>query len=126
MSITFNKVILAGYVTDKPKLPQIKYFPSGEVMAMFYVEQVVKKKNADGNYYNEFEQHRIQAWKNKIHDIETIAMPDNLVFISGTIRNDKLTDKRSGNVFMYSQIIAEEMHLVSKRTKDEKKNLDRD
>jgi len=109
---TINKVIIGGHIVKEPK-PEITYYENGGVRAKFKVETSSIKQKQNGGREAVRELHHCIAWRYKVPKIVDIAVEDNFVFITGSIRTVQLTDKRCKKTFPFTFIVVEDMHLLT-------------
>jgi single-stranded DNA-binding protein len=112
---TVNSVTLAGYVMAEPQ-PELRYMPDGDMQAKFYLETFSLRRSHTGSSYQESEKHRIIAWKDKIANLEQVAVPDNFVFVQGRLRTIMLKDKRTKFEFPFTTVQAEQIQVIGKKS----------
>ena len=115
MSGTLNKVVLIGRLG---KDPELKYTPSGTAVANFTIATNESFKDKDGKKVENTDWHKVVAW-NKLAEIcGQYLKKGSLVCIEGKIKT-RSYDK-DGVKHYISEIVADEMQMLSGESKAEK------
>lgn len=116
MSGSVNRVILVGRLG---KDPEMKSTPSGTSIAKFSLATDERFTDKSGERQERTEWHNVVAF-NKLAEIcGQYLRKGKLVFIEGSIRTDSWEDKESGQKKSRTEIIANGMQMLDKRSDDE-------
>jgi len=104
MARGINKVILVGNVTKDPE-------SRGNSVASFGVATNEQWKDKDGNKQERTEVHRVTAFGKLAEIISRYVKKGTLVYLEGSIRTEKYTDK-SGAERYSTGVIASELQML--------------
>jgi len=104
MARGINKVILVGNVTKDPE-------SRGNSVASFGVATNEQWKDKDGNKQERTEFHRVTAFGKLAEIISRYVKKGTLVYLEGSIRTEKYTDK-SGAERYSTGVIASELQML--------------
>jgi len=104
MARGINKVILVGNVTKDPE-------SRGNSVASFGVATNEQWKDKDGNKQERTEFHRVTAFGKLAEIISRYVKKGTLVYLEGSIRTEKYTDK-SGAERYSTGVIANELQML--------------
>ena len=104
MARGINKVILVGNVTKDPE-------SRGNSVASFGVATNEQWKDKDGNKQERTEFHRVTAFGKLAEIISKYVKKGTLVYLEGSIRTEKYTDK-SGAERYSTGVIASELQML--------------
>jgi len=104
MARGINKVILVGNVTKDPE-------SRGNSVASFGVATNEQWKDKDGNKQERTEFHRVTAFGKLAEIISKYVKKGTLVYLEGSIRTEKYTDK-SGAERYSTGVIANELQML--------------
>ncbi|HVT05678.1 MAG TPA: single-stranded DNA-binding protein [Thermoanaerobaculia bacterium] len=116
MGSSVNKVILVGRLG---KDPEVKSTPSGTTVAKFSMATDDRFTDKGGERQERTEWHNIVAF-NKLAEIcGQYLRKGKLVYIEGSIRTDSWDDKETGQKRYRTEIIAQAMQMLDKKSDDE-------
>src|SRR2546423_5720079 len=107
-----NKVILVGNVG---KDPEIKYVPSGACVAKLSLATNERFKDKSGEWQDRTEWHNIVAWQRLAEIVGEYVKKGSKVYIEGRLRTDSWEDKQSGEKKYRTEIVANDLVLLSGR-----------
>jgi single-strand DNA-binding protein len=107
-----NKVILVG---NLGKDPEIKYTPQGKAVAKFSLATNERYKDKDGQWQDRTEWHNIVLWERLAEIAGEYLKKGGKVYIEGRIRTDSWDDKQTGQKKYMTNIIGNEIVLLSGR-----------
>jgi single-strand DNA-binding protein len=107
-----NKVILIG---NLGKDPEVKYTPQGTPVAKFSLATNERYKDKDGNWQDRTEWHNIVLWQRLAEIAGEYLKKGSKVYIEGRIRTDSWDDKQSGQKKYMTQIVGNDIVLLSGR-----------
>lgn len=110
--MSFNKVILEGYVGKDPDIRETK---SGEKMAMFSLATTEQWKDASGAKQSNTDWHNCICYKGVAGIIERFVGKGSNILIEGKLKNNNYTDA-SGNTQRSQQVNV--MNVVLLKTSD--------
>ena len=110
---SFNKVILLG---NLGKDPEVKYTPQGKPIAKFSLATNERYKDKDGNWQDRTEWHNIVLWERLAEIAGEYLKKGSKVYIEGRIRTDSWDDKQTNQKKYMTNIIANELVLLSGRS----------
>jgi single-strand DNA-binding protein len=113
-----NKVILVG---NLGKDPEIRHLEGGISVAKFPLATSEVYKNKDGNRVETTEWHNVVMWRGLADSAEKILKKGSLVFVEGKIRTRSYDDKE-GNKRYITEIVADQMTLLNRRSDCENPN----
>ncbi len=108
-----NKVQLMGHLGQEP---MVKSFSSGSKMASFSLATDESYQNASGNKIENTQWHRLVAWGEVAHEIETQLHKGQKVSIEGKISNRSYQAK-DGSTRYATEIIVSDFELLTKAEK---------
>ena len=112
MAKSVNKVILLGNVG---KDPEIRSTPGGTMVATFGLATSDRAKDAQGNWQDRTEWHNLVAFGRIAEIIRDYVKKGNKIFIEGSLRTSSWDDKQSGQKRYKTEIIVNELILLSGR-----------
>jgi len=107
-----NKVILIG---NLGKDPEVKYTPQGTPVAKFSLATNERFKDKDGNWQDRTEWHNIVLWQRLAEIAGQYLKKGSKVYIEGRLRTDSWDDKQSGQKKYMTQIVGNDIVLLSGR-----------
>ncbi|OQX84502.1 hypothetical protein B6D60_09255 [candidate division KSB1 bacterium 4484_87] len=111
---TVNKAILLGRLGRDP---EIRYTPSGAMVADFSIATNRVWKDANDQVVNETEWHNIVVWRKLAEVAQKYLKKGSLVYVEGRLQTRKWTDQN--NVTHYkTEIIAEILQMVGPKPAD--------
>jgi single-strand DNA-binding protein len=112
MARSVNKVILVGNVG---KDPEIRSTPSGTMVATFGLATSDRQKDAQGNWQDHTEWHNLVAFTRTAEIIRDYVKKGSKIYVEGTLRTSNWEDKTSGQKRYKTEIIVNELMLLSGR-----------
>lgn len=113
-----NKVILVGHLGRDP---DSKISDSGTIITTTSLATSEKFKNKDGEMEQRTEWHNLTFFSKNAEIAEKYLKKGSLVYIEGTIRNNKYTDK-DGNERKFINILVYQFNMLP--SKNESENMD--
>jgi single-strand DNA-binding protein len=107
-----NKVILVG---NLGKDPEVKYTPGGMPVAKFSLATNERFKDKDGNWQDRTEWHNIVAFQRTAEIVGEYLKKGGKCYIEGSLRTSSWDDKESGQKRYKTEIIANDLVLLSGR-----------
>lgn len=116
MSKGVNKVILVGNLGNDP---EVRYSQGGSAIASISVATSEKWKDKNGEAQERTEWHRVKAFGKLAEIIGEYCKKGQTVYIEGSLRTEKYTDKQG--VEKYStDIIADEMQMLGGKPEEKR------
>lgn len=112
--MSINKVILVGNVG---KDPEVRYLDSGVAVCNFPFATSETYKNRNGEKVTTTEWHNIVLWRGLAEVAEKFVKKGSQLYIEGKIRT-RSWDDRDGNKRYTTEIIADNMQMLGKRSDD--------
>ena len=109
-----NKVILIGNVG---KVPEIRTTAAGKKVAKFSLATSEKHKSQGGETIISTSWHNIVIWDKLAEIAEKYVKKGMMLYIDGKINYGKYDD-REGNTHYYTEIIANNLQMLSKKPSD--------
>ena len=113
---SINKAILVGRLG---KDPEVKATPNGNTVAKFSLATDERFTDRDGNKQERTEWHNIVAWGKLGEICGQYLRKGKLVYIEGRIRTDSWEDKETKQKRYRTEIIADTMRMLDKKSDDE-------
>jgi len=107
-----NKVILIG---NLGKDPEVKFTPQGTPVAKFSLATNERFKDKDGNWQDRTEWHNIVAFQRTAEIVGEYLKKGGKCYIEGSLRTSSWDDKESGQKKYKTEIIANDLVLLSGR-----------
>jgi single-strand DNA-binding protein len=107
-----NKVILIG---NLGKDPEVKYTQSGMPVAKFSIATNERFKDKDGQWQDRTEWHNIVAFQRLAEIVGEYLKKGGKCFIEGSLRTSSWDDKETGQKKYKTEIIANDLVLLSGR-----------
>ena len=107
-----NKVILIG---NLGKDPEVKYTQGGMPVAKFSIATNERFKDKDGQWQDRTEWHNIVAFQRLAEIVGEYLKKGGKCFIEGSLRTSSWDDKESGQKRYKTEIIANDLVLLSGR-----------
>ena len=107
-----NKVILIG---NLGKDPEVKYTQGGMPVAKFSIATNERFKDKEGNWQDRTEWHNIVAFQRLAEIIGQYLKKGGKCYIEGSLRTGSWDDKETGKKMYRTEIIANELVLLSGR-----------
>jgi single-strand DNA-binding protein len=107
-----NKVILVG---NLGKDPEVKYTPGGMPVAKFSLATNERFKDKEGNWQDRTEWHNIVAFQRTAEIVGEYLKKGGKCYIEGSLRTSSWDDKESGQKRYKTEIIANDLVLLSGR-----------
>ena len=107
-----NKVILIG---NLGKDPEMKFTQGGMPVAKFSIATNERFKDKDGNWQDRTEWHNIVAFQRLAEIIGQYLKKGGKCYIEGSLRTGSWDDKETGKKMYRTEIIANELVLLSGR-----------
>ena len=108
--MSVNKAILVG---NLGKDPELRYTPSGTAVCTFTLATSERFKNKQGEQQDRTEWHNIVVWAGLAEICGKYLTKGKQVYIEGRIQN-RSYDDRDGNKRYISEIVANEMQMLSR------------
>ncbi|HWC17131.1 MAG TPA: single-stranded DNA-binding protein [Terriglobales bacterium] len=112
MAKSVNKVVLVG---NLGKDPEIKYTPSGTPVAKFSLATNESFKDKGGQWQERTEWHNIVAWDRLAEIIGEYVKKGSKLYIEGRLQTSSWDDKETGQKKYKTEIIANNLVLLSGR-----------
>ncbi len=112
MAKSVNKVILLGNVG---KDPEIRSTPSGTTVATFSLATSDRYQDQQGNWQDRTEWHNLVAFKRTAEIVRDYVKKGSKLYIEGRIQTRSWDDKESGQKKYRTEIIVNDMSLLSGR-----------
>ncbi|HKE31361.1 MAG TPA: single-stranded DNA-binding protein [Candidatus Angelobacter sp.] len=116
MPKSVNKVILIG---NLGKDPEIKYTPSGVPVAKFSLATNERYKDKSGEWQDRTEWHNIVAWQRLAEIVGEYVKKGSKIYIEGRLQTSSWEDKQSGEKKYRTEIVANDLVLLSGRSESE-------
>jgi single-strand DNA-binding protein len=112
MAKSVNKVILVG---NLGKDPEVKYTPNGVPVAKFSLATNERFKDKSGEWQDRTEWHSIVAWQRLAEIVGEYVKKGSKVYIEGKLQTSSWEDKQSGEKKYRTEIVANDLVLLSGR-----------
>jgi single-strand DNA-binding protein len=112
MGKSVNKVILVG---NLGKDPEVKYTPSGTPVAKFSLATNEGYKDKSGQWQERTEWHNIVAWQRLAEIVGEYVKKGSKLYVEGRLQTSSWDDKETGQKKYKTEIIANELVLLSGR-----------
>ena len=112
MAKSVNKVILLGNVG---KDPEIRSTPGGTMVANFTLATSDRQKDAQGNWQDRTEWHNLVAFTRLAEIVRDYVKKGSKLFVEGKIQTRSWDDKESGQKRYRTEIIVNDLSLLSGR-----------
>jgi single-strand DNA-binding protein len=112
MAKSVNKVILLGNVG---KDPEIRSTPSGTMIATFGLATSDRYQDPQGNWQDRTEWHNLVAFKRTAEIVRDYVKKGSKLYIEGSLRTSNWEDKQSGQKRYKTEIIVNDLSLLSGR-----------
>jgi single-strand DNA-binding protein len=112
MGKSVNKVILVG---NLGKDPEVKYTPTGTPVAKFSLATNESYKDKSGQWQERTEWHNIVAWQRLAEIVGEYVKKGSKLYIEGRLQTSSWDDKETGQKKYKTEIIANELVLLSGR-----------
>jgi single-strand DNA-binding protein len=112
MAKSVNKVILVGNIG---KDPEVKYTPSGTAVAKVTLATNERYKDKSGEWQDRTEWHNIVAWQRLAEIVGEYVKKGSKVYVEGRLQTSSWDDKESGQKRYRTEIIANDLVLLSGR-----------
>ena len=122
MAKSVNKVILIG---NLGKDPEIKYTSSGMAVAKFSLATNERYKDKDGQWQDRTEWHNIVAWQRLAEIVGEYVKKGSKLYLEGRIQTSSWDDKETGQKKYRTEIIANDLVLLSGRGEGETEGASR-
>jgi single-strand DNA-binding protein len=116
MPKSVNKVILLGNVG---KDPEVKFLPSGSAVANFSLATSERFKDKAGEWQDRTEWHNLTAYQRLAEIIRDYVKKGSKLYVEGRIQTRSWDDQASGQKKYRTEIIVNEMVLLSGRGEGE-------
>jgi single-strand DNA-binding protein len=116
MAKSVNKVILLGNVG---KDPEIRATPGGTMVASFSLATTDRTKDPSGNWSDRTEWHNLVAFQRTAEIIRDYVKKGSKLYIEGKIQTRSWDDKTSGEKKYRTEIIVNDLSLLSGRGEGE-------
>ena len=111
-----NKAILIGRLG---KDPETRSTAGGQTVARFSIATDEKFTDRNGEKQERTEWHNIVAWGKLAEICGQYLRKGKLVYIDGSIRNDSWEDKETGQKKYKTEIVAQNMKMLERKSDDE-------
>jgi single-strand DNA-binding protein len=88
--MSFNKIIIVGYLGRDPEL---KYTPQGAAVCNFSVATTEKRKNREGDQEDVTTWFRVTAWGRQAEAINQYFAKGSLIYVEGRLRIEEYTSR---------------------------------
>lgn len=112
---SLNKTLLIGNLGKDPDVKYVNDLPIARVS----LATKRKYKDAQGNYQDETEWHRIVAFGKLAEIVEKYLKKGSLVYFEGRLRTRKYTDKEGIERYQ-TEIVAEQMQMLNSASTEQK------
>ncbi len=112
MAKSVNKVILLGNVG---KDPEIRSTPGGTIVATFGLATSDRFQDAQGAWQDRTEWHNLVAFKRTAEIIRDYVKKGAKLYVEGSLRTSNWDDKQSGQKRYKTEIIVNDISLLSGR-----------
>ena len=112
MPKSVNKVILVGNVG---KDPEVKYAPSGVVLAKFSLATNERFKDKSGEWQDRTEWHNVLAWQRLAEIVGEYVRKGAKLYIEGKLQTSSWEDRSSGEKKYRTEIVARDIVLLGSR-----------
>jgi single-strand DNA-binding protein len=112
--MSVNKVILVGNVG---KDPETRYLDEGVSVSKFPLATSETYRNKDGEKVSTTEWHNVVLWRGLAQVAEKYVKKGTQLYIEGRIRT-RSYDDRDGNKRYITEIVADNMQMLGRRTED--------
>ncbi|HUV68619.1 MAG TPA: single-stranded DNA-binding protein [Terracidiphilus sp.] len=112
MAKSVNKVILLGNVG---KDPEIRSTPSGTMVATFGLATSDRYQDPQGNWQDRTEWHNLVAFKRTAEIVRDYVKKGTKLYVEGSLRTSNWEDKQSGQKRYKTEIIVNDLSLLSGR-----------
>jgi len=116
MAKSVNKVILLGNVG---KDPEIRATPGGTMVASFSLATTDRTKDSSGNWTDRTEWHNLVAFQRTAEIIRDYVKKGSKLYVEGKIQTRSWDDKTSGEKKYRTEIIVNDISLLSGRGEGE-------
>jgi single-strand DNA-binding protein len=116
MAKSVNKVILIG---NLGKDPEVKYTPSGVPVAKFSMATNERYKDKGGEWQDRTEWHSLVAFQRTAEIIGEYVKKGSKIYIEGRLQTSSWEDKQSGEKKYRTEIIVQDLVLLSGRGEGE-------
>ena len=110
MAKSVNKVILIG---NLGKDPEVKYTPQGTAVAKITLATNESYKDKAGQWQERTEWHNIVAWQRLAEIVGEYVKKGSKLYIEGKLRTSSWDDKESGQKRYKTEVIADQLVLLS-------------
>lgn len=112
MAKSVNKVILIG---NLGKDPDVKYTPSGVPVARFSIATNERYKDKSGEWQDRTEWHNLVAWQRTAEIVGEYVKKGSKIYIEGRLQTSSWEDKQSGEKKYRTEIVVQDLVLLSGR-----------
>src|SRR5437016_9502116 len=112
MAKSLNKVMLIG---NLGKDPEVKFTPGGTAVAKFSLATNERFKDKAGEWQDRTEWHNIVAWQRLAEIVGEYVKKGSKIYIEGRLQTSSWEDKQSGEKKYRTEIIVQELVLLSGR-----------
>ena len=112
MAKSVNKVILIG---NLGKDPEIRYTPSGTAVGKFTLATNERTKDKEGQWQDRTEWHNLVAFGRTAEIVGEYLKKGRTCYVEGSLRTSSWDDKESGQKKYKTEIIANDLVLLSGR-----------
>ena len=116
MAKSVNKVILIG---NLGKDPEVKYTPSGTPVAKFTLATNERYKDKSGEWQDRTEWHNVVAWQRLAEIVGEYLKKGSKAYVEGRLQTSSWEDKQSGEKKYRTEVIAQDLVLLSGRGEGE-------
>ena len=116
MAKSVNKVILIG---NLGKDPEVKYTAGGMAVAKFSLATNERYKDKGGEWQDRTEWHNVVAWQRLAEIVGEYVKKGSKLYIEGRLQTSSWDDKESGQKRYKTEVIANDLVLLSGRGEDE-------
>lgn len=110
MAKSVNKVILVGNVG---KDPEVKYTGSGTAIATLSLATTDRSKNRAGEWEDRTEWHNLVVFGKGAEIVERYVVKGSKLYIEGSLRTSSWDDKQTGQKRYKTEIIVNDLVLLS-------------
>jgi len=110
MAKSVTKVILIG---NLGKDPEVKFTPNGTAVAKFSLATNESFKDKAGQWQERTEWHNIVAWQRLAEIVGEYVKKGSKLYIEGKLRTSSWDDKESGQKRYKTEVIADQLVLLS-------------
>ncbi len=107
-----NKVILIG---NLGRDPEVRSTPSGQSVAEFSLATSYRRKDADGNFQEQTEWHRVVCWGRQAEIAGQYLRKGKQIYVEGRLQTRSWDDKETGEKRYKTEVICENFKFLGRK-----------